>query len=95
MAAELHLSKHSLDLGRCRGKSVGNTYEIFKYSPGVGSIWIGSVEGLEEAIERTKFLAKINPGDYSLYDISLSKVIFQISSKPVQPFDGIELQRAS
>lgn len=74
---------------------MGRTYEIFRYSPGVGPIWIGSVEGLEEAIEQTKYLARTNPGDYSLYDMFLSKIIFQICSNSVRPFDSVELQKAS
>jgi hypothetical protein len=66
------------------------TYDIFKELPGGGPIWIDSVPGLDEAIDRTKRIAKTCPGKYSVYDLTRTRAMFQISAPAARHADRLE-----
>jgi hypothetical protein len=51
------------------------TYDIFRRLPG-GPIWIEAVQDLEQARIRIEKLIETRPGDYFVYDISSSKIVF-------------------
>jgi hypothetical protein len=51
------------------------TYDIFRRLPG-GPVWIEAVPDLEHAKMRLTNLTELRPGDYFVYDVSSSKIVF-------------------
>jgi hypothetical protein len=45
--------------------------DIFRKLPDGHFLWVNAVEGLEEAKSQLRRLAKLNPGDYMIYDTRL------------------------
>jgi hypothetical protein len=50
------------------GGPVSYKLDIFRKLPDGQLLWIRAVEGLEEAKRQIFQLARINPGDYFIYD---------------------------
>jgi hypothetical protein len=51
------------------------TYDIFRRLPS-GPVWIEAVPDLEHAKMRLTNLTESRPGDYFVYDVSSSKIVF-------------------
>jgi hypothetical protein len=54
---------------------VSLTYDIFRKLPDGASIWIEAVQTLELARTRLSNLAKTQPGDYIVYDLSRRQIV--------------------
>ena len=65
MASEIDITRRAMKM----------TYDIFRRLPG-GPVWIEAVPDLEHAKMRLTNLTESRPGDYFVYDVSSSKIVF-------------------
>lgn len=58
--------------------SKGPKFNVFSGQPNKKPVWIESVDGLAEALDRIEAIAAVKPGRYFLYSSADSAIVLQI-----------------